>query len=128
VNASIAGGSGIVPSLDVGGVEEENVFVLEDEEDDAEGEGELPETQSMPTTKLNDAQQSEEDIDNTPSVPPPPLEQRYEIKRGDTLRGISLKFGIDVRPRIPSTSLSLTALPTSSHITSAASTPSPLPQ
>ncbi|KAJ7475755.1 hypothetical protein FB451DRAFT_1338937 [Mycena latifolia] len=92
-----------------GAVRDEDTFVVgddEDENDDAQSSAQQahPPVESVPVESLPP-------IDNTPTPPP-----KYYIKRGDTLQGISLRFGLDGRALCRLNNLPPSTLSTTPHL------------
>ncbi|KAJ7178577.1 hypothetical protein C8R43DRAFT_1084458 [Mycena crocata] len=80
-----------------GAVRDEDTFVLGDDEDDEE----VPAAASIPAPA-------------DPATPSPP--SKYYIKRGDTLQGICLRFGIDGRKLCHLNNLPPSTLSTTPHL------------
>ncbi|KAJ7034947.1 hypothetical protein C8F04DRAFT_545692 [Mycena alexandri] len=94
------------PSRNIdGAVRDEDTFVLGDE-DDEDGEGDEGEDGSVPPSEVVQASSAtavqNRAIESEPSLTPsspgaPETPSKYYIKRGDTLQGIALRFGVDGR-------------------------------
>ncbi len=106
-----------------GGVHDEDVFALGDDEDDSDNDENhseqheqrdgVPSTPPPPYDSAGDQQESDppqitnehsasgEEDNPSPSPSTSPQPSKYYIKPGDTLLGISLKCKIDVRPQSP---------------------------
>ncbi|KAF5367436.1 hypothetical protein D9758_003801 [Tetrapyrgos nigripes] len=106
-----------------GAVRDEDTYVIGEDEDDDGLDGELDSNPPPPylsspdsspgTNSLPDELSSSEQID--PSVNPHNPYQYY-IKKGDTLQGIALKFGVDGRELCRLNKLPPSALSTTPHI------------
>ncbi len=78
-----------------GAVRDEDMFVVGDDDDDEDPT--LPpytESSSVTNTISESKIDKPSSIDEIPSASGPP---KYYIKRTDTLQGIALRFGVDVR-------------------------------
>ncbi|KDQ59058.1 hypothetical protein JAAARDRAFT_192612 [Jaapia argillacea MUCL 33604] len=98
-----------------GGVEDEDVFVLGDEEGD---EGDKDESSPTPPPAYSSPPHTP--LSPTPPQPPPTEPDspptKYYIKPSDTLLGIALKFGIDGRTLCRLNTLPFSTLTTTPHI------------
>lgn len=113
-----------VTGLEVKGVKENDIFVVGDDEDDEDEPGEKAAGQPLEPA-INATSEPTVTAGGLQEV----VSNRYFIKRGDTLLGIALKFGVDVRLR-PETQLFICLLMHSLFrcirvLPSAASTTSP---
>ncbi|KAJ7127100.1 hypothetical protein C8R44DRAFT_874180 [Mycena epipterygia] len=86
-----------------GAVRDEDTFVLGDDEDDDEPQSSAAEDSADPA-----------EPPPTESAPSPP--SKYYIKRGDTLQGISLRFGLDGRALCRLNNLPPSTLTTTPHL------------
>lgn len=82
-----------------GALRDEDTFAIGDDEDDDSDPSELPQYSAEPPTAP-----AAVPAESSPAAAP----SEYYIKRGDTLQGIALRFGVDVR--IPSSVPSLAFL------------------
>lgn len=112
---------GLLESRNVdGAVRDEDTFVLGDDEDDSADETESPSPPAYPTPSLSTSAHTEETTTSQRSSPsltnsgeqmaPPITEQlnhtgplQYDLKPGDTIQGLALRFGVNVRPSLINT-------------------------
>jgi hypothetical protein len=81
-----------------GGVKDEDVYAVGDDEDDDEDELEGPSTLDASGSRVP-AEPRANDVlleEMAPETDDPTAPIQYHIKRSDTLRGIALRFGLDV--------------------------------